>query len=128
MVVEVKQSGPVFRDGGLEVVLECEVYGYPRDSSPPVWTWSGGDLQSGRFTTSVTNAPLLNGSSVSSSESVVSKLTISNATDGESGDYTCSVEGNATSVSLTIGGPKGKVKVMNTHCMDVSCHLSLLNR
>ena len=104
VVVEVKPSGPVFRDVGSDVVLECEVYGYPRDSSPPVWTWSGGDLQSGRFTTSVTNAHLLNDTnSVSSSESVVSELTISNATEGDSGEYTCSVQGNTTSVSITIG-------------------------
>ena len=123
VVVEVKPSGPVFRDAGTDVVLECEVYGYPRDSSPPVWAWSGGDLQSSRFTTSVTNAHLLNESSVSSSESVVSELTISNATEGESGEYTCSVEGNTTSVSITIGGPaydKGII-VKDTGCMAVSC-------
>ena len=131
VVVEVKPSGPVFRDEGSDVVLECEVYGYPRDSSPPVWTWSGGDLQCRRFTISVTNAPLLNDSSISSSQSVVSKLTISNATEGESGEYTCSVEGNATSVSITIGGPRGIVKIMNNihiACMDVSCPLSFLDR
>ena len=105
MYLEVKprSEGTVFRDAGTDVVLECEVYGYPRDSSPPVWAWSGGDLQSGRFTTSVTNAPLLNESSVSSSKSVVSKLTIRNATSDQSGRYACSVKGNLTDVSISIG-------------------------
>ena len=122
--MEVKPSGPVFRDEGTDVVLECVVYGYPRDSSPPVWAWSG------RFTTSVTNAHknMLDESSVSSSESILSKLTITNATKDGSGEYICSVEGNATSVSITIGDSKGIVKVMNTPCMDVQCLLSLLDR
>ena len=104
MYLEVKpgSEGTVFRDVGTDVVLECEVYGYPRDSSPPVWAWSGGDLQSDRFTTSVTNAPLLNENSISSSESVVSKLTIRNATKVQSGRYTCSVEGNLTLFLLEI--------------------------
>ena len=93
----------MFRDAGTDVVLECAVYGYPRDSYPPVWTWSDGDLQSGRFTISVTNAHLLNERSVSSSESIVSKLTIRNATKDKTGRYVCSVIGNLTDVYISIG-------------------------
>ena len=91
----------VFLAEGSEVVLWCEVYGYPRDSSLPVWTWSGGEL-SDRSTTTVTG--LLSGaSSVSFTERVVSQLTISNATEGDSGEYTCSVPGNSTSINVDIG-------------------------
>ena len=94
----------VFLSEGSEVVLWCEVYGYPRDSSPPVWTWSGGEL-SDRSTTTVTGSDgLLSGaSSVSFSERVVSQLTISNATEGDSGEYKCSVPGNSTSINVDIG-------------------------
>ena len=82
-----------------EVTLSCEIYGYPRDSSPPVWTsslWTSDELQSGsyRFTTTVTNAGLLNGSSISTTERVVSQLTVSNVTERSSGEYTCCVERN----------------------------------
>ena len=104
MVVEVKPSDQqVFLAEGSEVVLWCEVYGYPRDSSPPVWTWSGGEL-SDRSTTTVTdNSGLLSGdSSVPFSERVVSQLTIHCASEGDSGEYTCSVPGNSTYLELTV--------------------------
>ena len=93
----------VFLTEGSEVVLLCEVYGYPRDSSPPVWTWSGGEL-SDRSTITVTdNSGLLSGaSSVSFTERVVSQLTILCASEGDSGEYTCSVPGNSTSLELTV--------------------------
>ena len=93
----------VFLAEGSEVVLWCEMYGYPRDSSPPVWTWSGGEL-SDRSTTTVTdsNGLLSGASSVSFTERVVSQLTILCASEGDSGEYTCSVPGNSTSLELTV--------------------------
>ena len=107
MVVEVFPSKMVSADEGSTVVLSCEVYGYLHDSSPPVWTSSertSDDLNSGRFTTTLTNARLLSGNSVSSTERVVSQLTIVNVTGDDSGTYyTCSVEGNSTTVTVTVG-------------------------
>ena len=103
MVVE----GRVFTDTVSEVTLSCEIYGYPRDSSPPVWTSSvrtSDELQSGRFTTTVTNAGLLNGSSISTTERVVSQLTINNVTERDLGEYTCSVQGNSTTITPIIVG------------------------
>ena len=84
---------------GSELVLLCEVYGYPRDSSPPVWTLSGDELSDRSITTGL----LSGASSVPSTERVVSQLTISNATEGDSGEYTCSVSGNSTSINVDIG-------------------------
>ena len=88
----------------LQAVLKCEVYGYPRDSSPPVWTHGSDKLHNGRYTTTVTNAGLLSDSSISTTERVVSQLTITNVTVNDSGDYTCSWQGNSTTVTLRIVG------------------------
>ena len=104
MVVEVEDPGTVYTDEVSKVTLSCEIYGYPRDSSPPVWTssvWTSGELQSGRFNTAVTDVRPLNGSSISTTERVVSQLTIRNVTERDSGEYTCSVQGNSTTVRLT---------------------------
>ena len=86
----------------LQAVLECGVYGYPRDSSPPVWTHGSDELYNGRYTTTVTNAGLLSGNSISTTERVVSQLTITNVTANDSGDYTCSWQGNSTTTTLRI--------------------------
>ena len=86
----------------LQAVLKCEVYGYPRDTSPPVWTHGSDELHNGRYTTTVTNAGLLSGNSISTTERVVSQLTITNVTANDSGDYTCSWQGNSTTVTLRI--------------------------
>ena len=107
VIVEVEDSGRVYTEEVSVVTLSCEIYGYPRDSSPPVWTssvWTSDELQSGRFTTTVANAGLLNGSSISTTERVVSQLTIFCATQRDSGEYTCSVEGKSTTVTLNIAG------------------------
>ena len=107
MVVEVESDSQILVTEGSVVVLSCEVYGYPRDSSPPVWTssqWTSDELQSGRFSTSLTNENRLSDSSVPSSERVVSQLTIVNVTAEDSGEYTCEVTGNSTSISLTVVG------------------------
>ena len=86
----------------LQAVLKCEVYGYPRDTSPPVWTHGSDELHNGRYTTTVTNAGLLSGNSISTTERVVSQLIITNVTANDSGDYTCSWQGNSTTVTLRI--------------------------
>ena len=86
----------------LQAVLKCEVYGYPRNSSPPVWTHGSDEMQNGRYTTNVINAGLLSGNSISTTERVVSQLTIINVTANDSGDYTCSWQGNSTTVTLRI--------------------------
>ena len=102
MVVEVEDPGRVYTDEVSVVTLSCEIYGYPHDSSPPVWTSTSDELQSGRFTTTVTNAGLLNGNSISTTERVVSQLTIFCVSERDSGEYTCSVQGNSTTVTLSI--------------------------
>ena len=87
---------------GSVVVLSCEVYGYPRNSSSPVWT-SSHDLQSGRFSVS-SNSDLLTGDSVALSDRVISQLTIVNVTMEDAGEYTCSVQGNSTTITLVVIG------------------------
>ena len=110
MVVEVEDPGRVhvYTDEVSEVTLSCEIYGYPRDSSPPVWTSSvrtRDELQSSnRFATTVTDVGPLNSSSISTTERVVSQLTISNVTERDSGEYTCSVQGNSTTTTPIIVG------------------------
>ena len=49
MVIEAESPVTVFTGESTEAVLECEVYGYPRDSSPPVWTHGSDELQNGRY-------------------------------------------------------------------------------
>ena len=103
MVIEAESPVTVFTGESTEAVLECEVYGYPRDSSPPVWTHGSDELHNGRYTTTVTNAGLLSGNSISTTERVVSRLTITNVTANDSGDYTCSWQENTTTVTLRVG-------------------------
>ena len=119
VVVEVEGPGTVYTDEVSKVTLSCKIYGYPRDPSPPVWTFSertSDELQSGRFNTAVTDVRPLNGSSISTTERVVSQLTIRNVTEGDSGEYTCSVQGNSTTVTLDI--ITGKFTLV--HCMSFS--------
>ena len=99
MIVEVKSPGTVFTGEGSLVSLTCEIYGYPHNSCSPVWTRGSEKLQGDKYTTTVINAGLLN---VSSTERVVSQLTIRNVTEDDSGEYTCSVEGNSTTANLTV--------------------------
>ena len=85
----------------MKAELVCAVYGYPRDSSGPVWTHGSDTVQDDdRISINVTNAGLLSGGSVSSTNSVESRLTISNVTEEDSGEYTCSVQGNSSTVTL----------------------------
>ena len=105
MVVEVESDSQILATEDSVVVLSCEVYGYPRGSSPPVWTssqWTSDELQSGRFSTSLTNDDRLSDGSVSSTERVVSQLSIFCTSEADSGEYTCSVTGNSTSLQLTV--------------------------
>ena len=99
VVVEVKSPGTVFTGEGSEVNLTCEIYGYPHDSSSPVWTRGSHELQGDRYTTTVNNDDLWH---ISSTERFVSQLTISHVTECDSGEYTCSVEGNSTTATLTV--------------------------
>ena len=103
VVIEAESPVTLVTGESTEAVLECEVYGYPRDSSPPVWTHGSDELHNGRYTTTVTNAGLLSGNSISITERVVSQLTITNVTANDSGDYTCSWQGNTTTVTLRVG-------------------------
>ena len=57
VVVEVESPGTVFT-GSSEVNLTCEIYGYPRDSSSPVWTRGSDELQGDRYTTTVNDDDL----------------------------------------------------------------------
>ena len=85
----------------------CEVYGYPRDSSLPVWTHGRDAIQNEcRHTITVSNATLLSGRNISSDESVVSVLSIVNVTANDAGEYTCSVTGNSSTVILAVNPGK----------------------
>ncbi|CAI8044748.1 Class II receptor tyrosine kinase, partial [Geodia barretti] len=102
--VEVKSSGLVVREGSEVIVLTCEVYGYPRDSSPPKWSSPGRNLETGRFITTLSDTGPLSGGSVSSTDKVtVSQLTIYCASETDNGEYTCSVDGESTSFRVDLG-------------------------
>ena len=102
VIVEVESSGLVAREGSEMIVLTCEVYGYPRNSSPPKWSSPGRDLETGRFNTTLSNTGLLTDGSVSSTEKVVSQLTIYCASETDEGEYTCSVDGQSATLTLNI--------------------------
>ena len=112
MAIEAESPVIVFTGESTEAVLECEVYGYPRDSSSPVWIRGSDELHNGRYTTTVTNASLLIASysgsgyeaslpSISTTERVVSQLTIFCVSEADAGNYTCSLPGNHTTITLT---------------------------
>jgi hypothetical protein len=102
--VEVKSSGLVVREGSEVIVLTCEVYGYPRDSSPPKWSSPGRNLETGRFITTLSDTGPLSGGSVSSADKVtVSQLTIVNVTEADQGEYTCSVDGESATFRVDLG-------------------------
>ena len=103
VIVEVESSGLVVREGSEVIVLTCEVYGYPRNSSPPKWSSPGRDLETGRFNTTLSNTGLLSDGSVSSTEKVVSQLTIYCASQADEGEYTCSVDGQSASFYVELG-------------------------
>ena len=86
------------------MILTCEVYGYPRDSSPPKWSSPGRDLTTCKFNTNLSNADkLLSNSSVSSEESVVLQLKITDITPADEGEYTCSVNGESETLTISPG-------------------------
>ena len=79
MAVEVEA---MYTGDSTDVELVCKVYGYPRDSSGPVWTHGSDPVQDcDRISITVTSASLLSGSSVSSTNRVESRLTISIVTE-----------------------------------------------
>ena len=84
------------------VNLTCEIYGYPHDYSFPVWTRGSDKLRSDRYTTTVNDKSLMYRRRLSSTERFVSQLTIRNVTEDDSGEYTCSVDGNSTTATLTV--------------------------
>ena len=100
VVVEAVSSESVVE--GSVVVLSCEVYGYLRNSASPVWT-SSHDLQSGRFSVS-SNSDLLTGDSVPFNDRFISQLTIFCTSVEDAGEYTCSVQGNSTTITLVVIG------------------------
>ena len=103
-MVEVKSSGLVVREGSEVIVLTCEVYGYPRDSSPPKWSSPGRNLETRRFITTLSDTGPLSGGSVSSTDKVtVSQLTIFNVTEADQGEYTCSVDGESATFRVDLG-------------------------
>ena len=103
MVVDVQYVGLQVREG--TAILICEVYGYPRDSSPPKWSSPGRDLTTCKFSTELNNGDRLsNNGSISSYDKVVSELSIcTNLTQEDEGEYTCSVEGKSSTTSIYIG-------------------------
>ena len=121
MIVEVKSPGTVFTGEGSLVSLTCEIYGYPHNSCSPVWTRGSEKLQGDKYTTTVINAGLLSGSSIFSTERVVSQLTIRNVTEDDSGEYTCSVEGNSTTANLTVV-LEGNIDLQFMLCSEHLCY------
>ena len=104
VIVEVVSSGLVVREGSEVIVLTCEVYGYPRDSSPPKWSSPGRNLETGRFNTTLSDTGPLSGGSVPSTDKVtVSQLTIYCASETDNGEYTCSVDGESASFRIGLG-------------------------
>ena len=110
--MEVKSSGLVVREGSEVIILTCEVYGYPRDSSPPKWSSPGRNLETRRFNTTLSDTGPLSGGSVSSTDKVtVSQLTIYCASETDNGEYTCSVDGESDTFRVDLGKLNSETEV-----------------
>ena len=98
--VGVEVGTPTLLNGSLK--LSCEVYGYLRSSSDPVWT-AGNDVvpNDERHKVTMENVDLLSYRRVPLMKRVVSHLTIINATNQDLGEYTCSVQGNSSRVTVS---------------------------
>lgn len=92
---------PEYRECGSHVAMMCEVFGYPRNSFLPVWTFGELIIQNDdRHTVTVTRSDLLRDNSVSMEQRVKSQLMIKNISKNDAGIYKCSVEGNSTSGAI----------------------------
>ena len=110
--VGVEVDTPTLLNGSLK--LSCEVYGYLRSSSHPVWTAGNDVVQNDeRHKVTVENVYLLSYyRRVSLLKRVVSHLTIIKVTNQDLGDYTCSIQGNSSRVTVS-NFENGR----NTHCL-----------
>ena len=104
--VQVQPPPAIYLEDRHYVELVCEVYGYPRNLSHPVWTTRGSAVQND-CTHCITEV-LFSGMSVSYDQRMESVLSILNMTVEDTGEYTCSVHGNSSAVTLTV--LSGKLK------------------
>ena len=105
--IRIQQPADLYVEDVDFVQLVCEVYGYPHITSHPVWRRRGNSVQNdNKYSVS---GCLFSGMSVSYDQRVVSALSILNVTVEDTGEYTCSVSGNSSTVALTV--LPGKLKI-----------------
>ena len=94
-------------DIGGNVVLVCEVYGYLRNSIQPQWTFMDDILPNNTIIIFLNNNNMglfYESSGLDSTTGrLESYLAIITVSEENFGDYTCSVEGNSSSVTLYRG-------------------------
>ena len=114
--VQVQPPPAIYLEDRHYVELVCEVYGYPRNSSHPVWTTRGSAVQND--CRHCINRGLFSSMHVSYDQIVESVLSILNMTVEDAGKYTRSVSGNSSAVNMTVWSGKFK----NTHVEIKLCH------
>ena len=99
IAVIVEVGIPLKVDIGGSAILVCEVYGYLRNSMQPQWTFMDDILPNND------NMGILYENSFPDSTTgrLKSYLAIITVSEENFGDYTCSVEGNSSSVTLRRG-------------------------
>ena len=68
-----------------------------------MWSSPGRDFQTERFNINLSNDDRLMSDSVPDTERVVSQLTITDVTEEDEGEYTCSVEGQSDTFRVSLG-------------------------
>ena len=106
MYVQVQPPPSIYLEDRHYVELVCEVYGHPRNSSHPVWTTRGSAVKND--CRHCITGGLFIGMSVSYDQRMESVLSILNMTVEDTGEYTCSVRGNSSAITLTV--LSGKLK------------------
>ena len=104
--VQVQPPPAIYLEDRHYVELVCEAYGYPRNSSHPMWSTRGSVVQND--CRHCITGSLFSGISVSYDQRVESVLSILNMTVEDAGEYTCLVNGESSAVTLTV--LSGKLK------------------
>ena len=101
VIVEVDIPSKV--DIGGNIILVCKVYGYLRNSMQPQWTFMDDIVPNNSIKIFLNEMGLHKSVLDSTTGRLESYLAIITVLEENFGDYTCSVEGNSSSVTLRRG-------------------------